>query len=111
IRIGAPRTSFQGSFPGPNRQTFPWTCRCTSDCTSMPRAFVSSAFHWPHRCECAPTRSSNELWSACRVRGDDVGDAGGELLRVVQMQEFVGAVRVGVRAEHAGDEELRLREL
>src|SRR3954464_1267092 len=41
---------------------------------------------------------------------DNVSHAGGQLLGVVDMQEFIRPVRVRVRPEHAGDEELRLRE-
>ena len=43
------------------------------------------------------------------MRREDVGDARGEALRVVDVQELVRPVRVRVRAEDAGDEKLRLR--
>jgi len=39
------------------------------------------------------------------VPGEHVGDAGGELLGVGDMEELARAVRVGVRAEHAGNEQ------
>ena len=45
-----------------------------------------------------------------RVIGEHQRDAGGELLRVLEVQELVRAVRVGVRTEDPGDEELRVRE-
>src|SRR5712664_2892077 len=45
-----------------------------------------------------------------RLGRQDLGDAGGELLRVADVEEFVRPVGVGVRAEHAGDEELGARE-
>src|ERR1043165_189058 len=46
-----------------------------------------------------------------RMCTEDVGHASGQPLRVVDVQELVRAVGVGVRPEHAGDEELRLRKL
>ena len=45
------------------------------------------------------------------VRGDHVRDARGQLLRVRNVQEFVRTVRVRLRAQHAGDEELRVRKM
>ena len=49
-----------------------------------------------HRCACAL---------------EHLGNTRGQPLRVVQVQELVRAVRVRVRPEHPGDQELRLREL
>ena len=42
--------------------------------------------------------------------GQHQGDAGGELLGVLEMEELVRSVGVGVRPEDAGDEELSARE-
>src|SRR5690606_34899632 len=44
------------------------------------------------------------------VVGDDFGDAAGQLLADAEVQELIGAVRVGVGSEHAGDHELRIGE-
>ena len=42
--------------------------------------------------------------------GEDLRDDDRNTLAGGNVQEFVGAMRVGVGAEHAGDDELRLRE-
>src|SRR5579885_1432839 len=41
--------------------------------------------------------------------GDDLRDTAGQPAGGGQMQEFIGAVGIGMRAEHAGDDELRPR--
>ena len=54
--------------------------------------------------------SSDPAHALPRAR-QHVGHARGQALGVVEVQEFVRAVGVGVRAEHASDQELRARKL
>ncbi len=65
----------------------------------------------PHHVSGRDIAATLQRRESARVVGEDPGDAGGEFLRVVHVQEFIRTMGVGVRAEHAGDEELRVRKL
>src|SRR6185436_10120503 len=73
----------------------------------------------PWRARCVDTRGARGLQAGPRrgaasllgVGREDVGDAQREPLRRRDVEELVGAVRVGAGPEDAGDAELRLGEL